>query len=214
MKRLLLASTLLAGLGCAPAFAQVPCIGVGGVNNINVPGVSCLQEPAVNSYAATSLGLASAASATDIACLSGAANIVVRVKQIRVSGSAATLVTVPVSILKRASLNTGGTPATGNALPVAYPLDSGFTAAKATPTAWTTNPTIVDTSPGILDTALSIFNLTSTAGNGSTTFTFDTDRLTSIVLRKATEAICVNFNSTTVSTPVENVEFRWSEASQ
>lgn len=197
-----------------PAAAQVPCIGVGGVNNINVPGVACQQEPVVNTYSATAVGLVPASSATDVACIAGAANVAVRVKQIRVSGSAGTLITVPISVVKRASVNTGGTAATGNALPVPYALDSSNSAAKATTTSWTANPTITDSSPGFVDTALAIFNATTAAGNASTNFTFNIDQTETPILRGAAQALCVNLNATSVSSGVVNINFRWTEASQ
>ena len=47
MKKLLLSLGLLLGLA-SPALAQVPCIGVGGVNSVPQVGISCAQEPTVN----------------------------------------------------------------------------------------------------------------------------------------------------------------------
>lgn len=213
MRKLFLTLGLCFGLATA-AHAQTPCIGVGGVNNINVPGVTCAQEAAVSSYSATSVGLAPASSATDIACIGGASNIVARVKQIRISGTAGTLISLPITILKRAAADSGGTLATGNALPVPYALDASNIAAKATTVAYTGNPSINDSSPGIIDAAIGIFNVTTTAANGATTFNFDFDETQTPLLRSSAQQLCVNLNATTISTGLLNVNFRWTEAAQ
>lgn len=216
MRKLLLALGALC-LWAGVAQAQVPCIGVNGVNSFPQPGVTCNQEPTPSSYAATSVGLVPASSATDIACIAGAANINVRIQQIRISGSAGTAVAVPVTILKRATADTGGTPATSTALPVAYALHSTDPAAKATLVAYTANPTINDSSPGIIDSAQGVFTVTSTL-TGVTSFTlFDYSGLRYMEapqLIKASEQICVNFNAISVSSGVINTTFRWTEASQ
>src|ERR1700676_5128655 len=107
MRKALLSLGFLLGLS-APAWAQVPCIGVGGVNSVPQVGISCAQEPTVTTYAATGVGIVPAASATDIACIAGAAGKVIRLQQIRISGSG-TAISVPVLIRKNASLDTGGT---------------------------------------------------------------------------------------------------------
>jgi hypothetical protein len=215
-KALLIVGFLL-GLS-APAWAQVPCIGVGGVNSVPQIGVACNQEPAVNTYAASGIGIVPASSATDIACIQGAANIVIRVQRIRVSGTAGTQIIVPVAVMKRASLNTGGTPATSTALPVAYPVDSNDAVAKATLNAWTANPTIPDSSPGIISVQNLILAKTDgTNGAVATQSLFEYDTGVTAekpTLRKATEALCVNLQATSPSSGLVNVTFAWTEAAQ
>lgn len=215
MKKLLLSTTFLVGLGCAPALAQVPCIGVGGVNSVPQVGISCLQEPTVTTYAATGVGIIPAAAATDIACIAGKTGIVIRIQAIRISGSG-TAISVPVLIRKNASLDTLGTPGTGVVLPVAYPLDSANAAAGATLISYTANPTVNDTTPGILDAGNLGLVATSVGAAVQPYLFFDySERQTSQapLLRKATEQICVNLNGTT-PTALLNVEFRWTEAAQ
>jgi|HubBroStandDraft_6_1064221.scaffolds.fasta_scaffold00175_31 hypothetical protein len=217
MKKLLLALGFLA-LWAVPTVAQVPCVGVGGVNTVPQVGLACPQEALVNSYAASGIGIAPAASATDITCIQGATNTVIRLQRLRVSGTAGTQIIVPVVLMKRASLDTGGTPATSTALPVAYPLDSANSAAKATLNAWTANPTIVDSSPGILAVENLILSKTDgTNGVALTESLFEFDAGITIekpTLRKATEALCVNLNSTSPSSGLVNVTWVWTEASQ
>ncbi len=213
-KALLIVGFLL-GLS-APAWAQVPCVGVGGVNNVPQAGVTCGQEPAINTYAATSVGLIPAAAATDIACIAGKANVVMRMQAIGVSGSG-TAISVPVLLRKNASLDTGGTPATSTALPVAYPLDSSYTASGATLVAYTANPTVNDTTPGLIDSGnLGLVATTVGAAVQSAGVLFDYSRrsfMAAPILRKAAEQICVNLNGTT-PTALLNVSFKWTESPQ
>ena len=217
MRKTLLAFGFLLGLS-APAWAQVPCIGIGGVNSVPQVGTACEQEPAVNSYAATGIGIVPASAATDIACITGAANIVVRIQEIRVSGTAGTQIVVPVVITKHASLNTLGTPATGTALPVPYAIDSSDSAPKATTTAYTANPTINDAAPGIIDAANLVLGKTDgTNGSGQpyTVFEYGPQRyIEAPTLRTAVQQICVNLNGTSPSSGLANVAFRWTEAAQ
>lgn len=214
MKKLLLSLGLLLGLA-SPALAQVPCIGVGGVNNVPIVGVACSQEPTVNSYAATSVGLVPAAAATDIVCIAGKTNTVIRVQQVRISGSG-TAISVPVLLRKNVSLDTLGTPATSTALPVAYALDSGDAAAGAVLIAYTANPTVNDAAPGIIDNG-NLGLVATTVGAAVQPFLlFDYQihqYMETPTLRKATEQICVNLNGAS-PTALLNVSIRWTESAQ
>ena len=215
MRRAFLIVGFLLGLS-APAWAQVPCVGVGGVNSVPQVGISCVQEPTVTTYAATSVGLIPAASATDIACISPkVAGKVLRIQSIRVSGSG-TAISVPVLIRKNVSLDTGGTPATTTALPVAYALDSSNAASQSVLIAYTANPTVNDTTPGLLDNAnLGLVATTVGAAVQSSILFNYTDRNfnQAPLMRKTTEQICVNLNGTS-PTALLNISFNWTEAAQ
>lgn len=211
MKKLLLASLLALGL-FAPIAAQAQCVSAGGVNSVPTVGQNCLFESTINTYVATSIGLVPASAATDIACITGGAGKVVRVLSVRVSGSTGTAISTLVVIVKRASINTGGTPATGTALPVPYRMDATDLAPVATTTAYTANPTIVDTSPGLIDAGTASFALTTTAGGAPLQFNW----LTHIyneppTLRAATQQVCVNLNGATIATGLLSVSFLWTE---
>src|SRR5437870_3115037 len=54
MKKYLLALGLWVGL---VASANAQCVGVGGINNVPQPGLSCGQDSIVPTYVATSIGL-------------------------------------------------------------------------------------------------------------------------------------------------------------
>lgn len=213
LKRLALSLALILG-GLAAAQAQ--CVAVGGVNSVPQTGVNCASEPSIASYGATSVGLVTASSATDIACITGSATKVIRLQYVRVSGSSGTLVNVPITLTKHAAANTGGTAATSTALPVPYKLDSNNPTNTATTTAYTVNPTITDAAAGIIDNDIAVFSTTGTASsNGAIIFDYTARNYNQApILRGVAQQICVNFNATTVSTSLINTTFRWTEAAQ
>lgn len=211
MKRILLSIGLLLGL---TTLASAQCAQVSGINSVPVPGITCASEPIVTTYGATSVGVVPASAATDLACITGSATKTIRLQYVRVSGSAGTLINVPITLLKRASADTGGTPATSTALPVPYSLDSSNAAASATTIAYTANPTVVDTSPGILDNDIVALVTTGTAStNGAIIFDYTARNfMQAPVLRGIAQQLCVNLNATTVTSGVVNITFRWTEA--
>lgn len=216
MKKLLLTLAVLLGT-CLGAQAQVPCVGVGGVNSVPQAGVTCQQPPTVNTFVASSVGIVPAASATDLICLAGKAGTVVRIQKITVSGTAGTAVNVPISITKNAVADTAGTQATAPALPVTYSLDPSVaaTVSIATWQANTANPTINDTAPGIIDTQ-SVNLPTTAAGSGSGVLSFDFTSVLSQqpILRAVAQQVCINLNSTSVTSGKINAGFRWTESPQ
>lgn len=213
MKKLLLVLALaLLALVPSGALAQLSNCGI----TIPQVGLACIQESNNPTYAATGIGIAPAASATDIACLTGSATKVIRVKRIRVSGSAGTLVNVPLLITKHASANTGGTAATGTALPVPYTLDTANPAVTATATAYTANPTITDAAAGIVSSGMLVLTATGTlAGNTGVIIDWTNDALNQgPILRGIAQQVCVNLNATSPSSGLVNVTFLWTEMAQ
>jgi hypothetical protein len=217
MRRLLLA--LAASLAFAgAASAQVSCTGVSGVNSVPQIGVNCNQEPTVATFGGMGYGIVPAASATDIACITGSATKVVRVQQVKVSGTAGTLVTLPVLLNKHTIANTGGTAATTTALPVPVTMDTGVAttaSATATLTAYTANPT-VDASALQLDAQAASFNTTSALVTGYPAFFDYRERSFSSapVLRGVAQQLCVNLGGISVSSGLLAVSFVWTEAAQ
>jgi hypothetical protein len=149
MKRL---TALLAGLlFAASASAQV--------NSVPQTGVTTAYQPKVT-YSSAFFGLAPPASATDMVCIAASASKTVRVNSIRIAGSAATPVALPIQVVRRASLDTGGTPASTTANPgVTTQIasrDTGLatnTSASATLVSYTAVPTINDSAPVYIDSA-------------------------------------------------------------
>lgn len=195
--------------------AQAQCVAVGGINSVPVPGLNCLSEPTVASFMAAGYGIVPASSATDIACLTGNATTVTRLQAVRVTGTAGTLVTLPVLLNKHTVANTGGTAATTTALPTPVKMDSSLAAASSTTTAYTANPT-VDSTAAILDVKTASFNVTSALVNDSQAF-FDYKNHPYWgvpVLRGVAQQICVNLGGISVSSGLLAVSFSWTEAAQ
>lgn len=217
MKRIVLSLGLWLGLTTL-AFAQVPCIGVSGINSSPTPGVTCAQEPNVATFAASGYGIAPASSATDVACITGSATKVVRVQSVRVSGTAGTLVTLPVILTKHTVANTGGTAATSTALPVPVSLNTGTAttaSATATTTAYTANPT-VDATALIVDAqTVSLITTSALASQAGGLFNYmGRNYVEPPTLVGVAQQLCVNLGSISVSSGLLAVSFVWTEANQ
>lgn len=215
MKRFLLASTFLLA---ATLGANAQCVSAGGVNSVTQIGINCQSEPLVPSFAAAGYGIVPAASATDVACITGSATRVVRVQSVRVSGTAGTLVSLPVILTKHTVANTGGTAAATTALPVPVSLDTGTAttaSATATTTAYTANPT-VDSTALILDGQVVSLNTTSALVNGTQAF-FDFKSRNFVeapTIRGVAQQICVNLGAISVTSGLLAISFTWTESPQ
>lgn len=210
LKRSLLAAVLIAAtaLAYAQPVNRVPALGVtdsAGATQVNTEGLKA-------TYSAISTGLVPAASATDVMCIAGSASKTIRVVEWSISGTAGTLVTLPIFIAKRASVDTGGTPAAGNALPVAAKNDSTFVASTATLVAYTANPTITDASPGLIRAGTLTLPVT-TAGTSSSRliFNFGFAGSSALVLRGAAQQACVNLSGISVSSGLLASHITWTE---
>ena len=209
MKRLL-TSTLIWLAAASAALAQVNVVPQTGV----VSGYSPKQT-----YSAVWIGLVPAASTTDLICISGSATKTISVHQIKLSGSAGTTLSLPVTVLRRTSLNTGGTAASTTANPANTIGKRISTNANATATliSWTANPTIVDTSPTYLDSAQIAISLTTMA-TVSIPVTFDWSNDASNVRQmpvirngQTTQAICVNLNGVSITSGLVTGSITWTE---
>lgn len=207
MKRILL-STCAWLLSGGLALAQVNTVPQIGVTSGIVKQVT---------YSAISHALVPDSSATDIFCIAGSSTKAISVKQIRVTGTAGTLVTAPFTLLHRVTLDTGGTAATGTALPVGAPNLPTDPAATATLTAYTANPTINDSSPTYYRTAYTTIPTTAagtsinpllwTFGEQVGLFT----RALDIAKGATTQQYCLNLNSTSISSGLLEIEITWVE---
>ena len=199
MKRFLLSLALLLGL-LAPASAQTTNTGAFTPS----PGVSVAYLSRAT-YASAFFGLVPAGTTpTDVICIAGSATKTVRLQSIKLSGSG-TAISVPVTLLRRATADTGGTAATTTANPGITTQISKRDPANATATAvlisYTANPTINDTAPTYIDSAqLGVVATTVGVINPVTEFNFGRDTenfLQPPALYGVAQQICVNFNSTT-----------------
>jgi hypothetical protein len=205
MKRLLLVAALLGAL-LAPSFAQVNTVP-------QVGTISAVQKQ--YSYSATAVGLVPAASATDIFCISAGTTRNISIKQIKIAGTAGTAITTPFLIYRRATLGTGGTPASTLALPVAVPLYTTDPASSATLVSYTANPTVAAT-PLLMDAALVDLPVTTAAG-GSVTEKLNYGEVLGwfnhglVIPKGSTQQICVNLNGVSVSSGVLAISMFWTE---
>lgn len=211
MKKLLLAIALLLELGASvPTPAAAAC-------SVNiVPGVGLICDiQKLRTYSAAAVGLVPAASATDILCLNGSASAAISLREIIISGSAGTAITTPVLLYRRVSLDTGGTAATGLALPVGVANISTDSAPTATLTAYTANPTVVDSSPSLLVAPAVSFSVTT--GTNSATFIPAGSQVDffskgyDIPKGSTTQQLCLNLNGVTVTTGVLAISLQWIE---
>ena len=90
-------------------------------------------------YCATITGLVPPAAATDIFTIIGSATKTIRISRIQFSGRATAAAACDVSIVKRSTADTGGTPGT---VPTIVPLDSTDAAATAVCATYTAVPTL------------------------------------------------------------------------
>lgn len=212
MKRILLSIGLLLGL---TTLASAQCVGVGGINNAPPPGIICQQDSVVPTYHAVGVAIAVGTAPTDVSCITGSATKVIRLKKVRLSGTAGTAINISVYLTKHIVANTGGTPATGTALPTAYPMDSTNPTVSATLQAYTANPTIADAASTVINSATLFLPVTSTA-SGQSPLTFDWGAggiaLQGPVLRGIAQQVCVNLNGVTApSSGLLNVQWVWTE---
>ena len=200
---------LIAGLGAA-AVAQV---------NV-VPSVG-LQTGYLGkaTYSAVWVGLVSGTTATDVVCISGSSTKLIKLLNLKLSGSATTSTTLPITILHRGSLDTTGTAATGTANPAntIAKRDQTDGAASATLISYTANPTINDSSPTYYDSQqISLAPTTAATVQVPIYFDWSKDienlvKPPTIALGTTTGQICANFNSTTVGGNVLTGSISWTE---
>ncbi len=215
MKKLLLSAGALLALSCG---AQAQCIGVGGINNVPQPGIVCAQDSVVPSFSVTSIGIVPAAAPTDIFCLTGSATRTIRVKQVRVTGTAGTAINITTYLMKHTVANTGGTKASTEAtgLPTLVSMDSSLAAVTATADAYTANPTI-DATRAFFSAQTHLLPVTTTAVTASPAlWNFDPpSSFSPPVLRGIAQQLCVGYNAvTTPSSGVVSVNMIFTEQQQ
>lgn len=209
-KSLLAAGVCLFGLAAA-ALGQ-------GINTVPQPGLiySLLKQ---NTYSAVALSLVPASSATDVFCIGGSSTKNIHITYLSVSGTAGTLINVPVTFLLRHSLDTG-TVATGTANPANTvggnnPSNPTATAALVS---YTANPTITDTSPAYVRSSVVALNATGTVAStgpiqwyfGATVDFFD-QGVDIIKVATPVQQFCVNLNATTITTGSLQIAAEWTE---
>lgn len=210
--RKLLALVLGAVLLSAPAMAQVGTVPQVGLTTSYL---------ARTTYSSSFFGLVPVVTAaTDQVCISGSASKTVRVQRITIWGTTATAPqTVPISLVRRVSLDTGGTPAVTTANPGIVTQiakrDTGTIAATAVLVSYTAAPTIVDTAPTYIDTQLLVMPIvTSVMGASPADFYFarDTENFLQLpTLVGAAAQFCVSNSAALTNASAWNGTIVWTE---
>jgi hypothetical protein len=207
---------LALGLGLlapALAFGQT---GGAGVNSVPQPGLITGVNNQQATYTAGYIGLVPAASATDTVCIAGSATKTIAVTRIQLSGTAGTLVTLPVTLVRRTSVDTGGTAGSTTANPAntIAKHDTLSATATAVPISYTAVPTIVDTSPTYLQTANLTLPVTS-AGTSIAPIDWRYGNIATgeqpLYLRGVAAQLCLNLNTISVSSGVLTGSITWYE---
>jgi len=213
MKKLLLVSAALGLLALCPASAQINAVPQIGLTTGYLPKVT---------YSSAFIGLVPPASATDEVCIAGSATKVVRVVRMVIGGSAGTLVQLPVTVVKRATADTGGTIGTTTANPgittQIASRDTGQaanTSASAVLVSYTAVPTINDAAPVYIDSANMALSVTSVATQPAMTiFDWGRDIENNVqvpTLRGVAQQLCINLNTISISSGVLNGSVTWTE---
>lgn len=169
-----------------------------------------------SSYSAVALALPPAASATDIACIAGSSTKTVTIRRITITGTADTLVTAPFTLVRRTSVNSGGTsiPTTANWANTISKRDTSDAASTATLISYSANPTINDTSPTYVVSSHLTLPVTS-AGTVTRPIVWDFDTpfsfVKGVILRGASQQACVNLNGVSVSSGLVHLSIDWTE---
>lgn len=169
-----------------------------------------------SSYSSVALALPPAASATDIACIAGSSTKTVIVRRITITGSAGTLVTAPFTLVRRTSVDSGGTAATttANWANNISQRDTNDAAATATLISYSANPTINDSSPTYIASSHLTVPVTS-AGTVTRPLVWDFDTPFSFVkgvtLRGTSQQACINLNAVSISSGLLHISIDWTE---
>lgn len=203
-------------LASALAVAQTSAPVSTTVNRTPITGVITQIANTQATYTAGFIGLVPPASATDTICIAGSASKTVAVTRIQLSGTAGTLVTLPVTLVRRVTVATGGTAASTTANPAnnIAKHDVNNATATAVPISYTAVPTITDSSPTYLQTA----NLTlPTTAAGTSTVPIDwrygniATGEQPLILSGAAAQLCLNLNTVSVSSGVLTGSITWYE---
>jgi hypothetical protein len=190
-----------------PATAQVNTVQqVGTISNY-------VAKP---TYSAAFFGLVPPASATDMVCIAGSATKKINLLNVTLSGTATTAVSVPVMLVRRVTVNTGGTAGTTTANPAntISKRDVNSPTATAVPISYTAVPTITDSSPTyIMARSLNLAPLATAAAVVPLEFNFaPLENLTQPpILQGAAAQFCVNFGAVSVTGGVLIGSLTWTE---
>lgn len=159
-------------------------------------------------YSAAVVGLVTAATATDVFTITGSATKTIRITRVEITGTttSGSGVSFSLQLIKRSAANTGGTSAAATAVP----HDSNDAAATASAVSYTVNPTALGAAVGTIRTQRIEVNSTAVTPF-DVPFDFGTRPSQAVVLRGTSQILAINFNSTTITGPVIDIDIEWTE---
>jgi hypothetical protein len=166
-----------------------------------------LQAQTSESFSVASIGLASAASATDLFTITGSSSKIVYITKVVVTCTQTTAGTINVVLLTRSTADSGGT----SSNPTAVALDPNNQGNNsATINAYTGNPTT-----GTLVGNLGSYDLNcpTTSGSSANDIVLETFGITAdpLVLRGTGSVFAVNLNGVTVTGGAFDIRVEWRE---
>lgn len=160
----------------------------------------------IPTYAATAIGLVTAASATDIFTITGSATKIIKVHKITITATRTTSTTTDIQLVKRSTANSGGT----STNPTRVPNDSLNPSATATINAYTANPT-TGTLVGSFRAEKEFINVAGTGPSDRIGWLTDVLAIQPWVLRGINEVMAVNLNGVTITGPSFDIYIVWTE---
>jgi hypothetical protein len=172
-------------------------------------------------YSSAFFGLVPPASATDVVCIAASASKTIRVQRLVIGGTG-TAVSLPIQVLRRAALDTGGTIGLTTANPgIVTQISSRDTnaspnlSASAALVSYTAVPTINDAAPVYVDSGL-LGVVATTVGTPTPQTVFDWGRDTENLIQTptlakgSTQQLCVNFGGVSTTSSL-NGQITWTE---
>jgi hypothetical protein len=161
-------------------------------------------EKQAKTYSAT-VQVTPAASATDVATLTGSTGTAVMLTKIIISGQQTNGGKIDLSVVKRSTSDSGGTSAAGTAVPHI----STDTAAAAAVAGYSANPTALGTLTGVLRRFA--YFLGGSASQDTPLVIDFGDKGKGIQLVTSAQQVAVNLNGTTVTGGTLDITFEWIE---
>jgi hypothetical protein len=157
-------------------------IAVSGTNPLTITG-----DTNTPTYAAANQSIANTG-AGDLFCIAGSGTKTIYIKRLRVSATATSAIVVAVSLIKRSTLDTGGTSANETEVP----LDSTNAAPTATVVSYTVSPTAGTAVGAVRSRKIAVGVQGNTATTSEALFDFANYFDQPLVLRGTTQNACVN----------------------
>lgn len=146
-----------------------------------------------------------AAATTDTCSLTGSATKNVRIRRVIIAGVGSAVQNQNVAVVKRSTANSGGTSTT----PTVVPYDSSSAVGTAVMRAYTANPTLGTTVGTVIEPLVKFGDLTT---GPAETYEIKFGELGSpLILRGVAQVAAVNLAGVTITTPVVNCTFEWTE---